>query len=475
MEKRFGQGEYERTDEEVRISTQDMRCKLLQTLVDRKSFWVKALLRVVNLEMLPDHIRVGLSENQILAFYLARVYRENSFNIEIPQSYIDTPIHNFFAYLRIKRGLVEKHEDEARVLLKYPHGESDIRKRAIQMLIPDWKTLKSDPAAQPLVKSLELWSAEYNLTDEWCLDFSLMILINFKVNFRFQNHDFRDLTETLLKANTFALWFDEGIREALRHSLVDFQFEKVMLSKWHTAFSDLEVPEFHFKHKAFECNPVTWFPFSKSRSDFIDDTTRRFDRWCKGIKGIDRYSSLDETEFRNRLQGYCNNTEQVLSQGVEDYPFQPFSVDILFSATWYPSKVARENFIEMFVDNLKQGFDKAKQMAESLKTLDSESFELALFSYCNRVEQNLPDYYAKTPKKYKDSDRDFIWVVDNQIPPAKGHGEIAKELESETTPEAVRKAVVRLCSKIGKQRRISAPTGRPKGIKETFPRHRAEK
>jgi hypothetical protein len=342
------------------------------------------------------------------------------------------------------------------------------------MVIPDWKTLTKDPAAQILVASILEWAAEYNLQDEWLLDFSLMILMNFKTGFRFRNDEFRDIDSTMKKGSSYALWFDQGIRDALKNSLIDFQLEKITIETFHEAYSGVKVEEFLFQCKDFEFGPTAWFPNLKSRKNFVEETTSKFDRWCKGILELDRYPTLNEEGIRNELEKYCDNIEQKAAERDEDFPVMPFSVGIVFGATWVPCKMSREDFIEMFMDNALQGFEKGKKMALSLKTLDKGEFDSVLSIYCDKIQRKFPKNYGKTPAKYGEVDRDFVWLVDSQVIPAKSFSEIALDYPG-TTPDAVKRAVARLCTAVGKTRRTQPKTGRPKGVKEKHPRRRVQK
>jgi hypothetical protein len=172
--------------------------------------------------------------------------------------------------------------------------------------------------------------------------------------------------------------------------------------------------------------------------------------------------------------------EQLNSENVkeESYPYVARHGDELevFSSTWKPSEIEREQFIENFLSELRQEFEKYKQIAESLNSLEKDRFETKLSNYCNRVERHMPKNYAKTPAKYTDNTH-FEWLVDYQIPPYKDYKEIAEQIDITKRPSvyAIKKAIKRLSDTIGLTLRKAPRTGRPKGIVETKKRHRVEK
>jgi len=83
MEKRFGFGDYERADVDVRTSTLELRKLFLNTLVFRKRDWAKALVRIANFNLLSEPIRKDFTEKDIFCFSLPHVFGANPLGVNL--------------------------------------------------------------------------------------------------------------------------------------------------------------------------------------------------------------------------------------------------------------------------------------------------------------------------------------------------------------------------------------------------------
>lgn len=446
MAKQFGFGEYERADVGIRVSTQLLRYQFIKTLVYRKSSWAKDLVRIENHRMLPTELLKPV-------------------NAEINPVLLDTPLKAFFSYLDKKKVKLIKLEKNKKVV-KDAKSPKEFEEAALRNLIPDWKTLKSDKDAKSFCLLLENWANEQNLNSDWFLDFVLMVLIKFKLSF---NYDSEQSKKKNIEYNK------NDLREALLGGISDYYSEKISKEWWsvdeHFELSESVFP-FVFRHKEFETDPITWYPNIIRRNEFIEEAREKFLCRIEAVKELNRFQNIDEEAQRNNLDEYCNQIEKQISQN-KHLPLFPYIEKIpnlelpFFSSIWVPSKVKRKRFIANFIDGLNVKFQKYKQMAKSLDSLRKEDFELALFSYCNKIESLMRKNYEKTPSKYTDNTH-FEWLVDYQVPPFKGYKEVASEIEIEKRPsvETIRKAVKRLSDMIKLPLRPPLRTGRPKGIKE---------
>lgn len=489
MAKHFGYGDYERIDVKVRLSTWFMRHYFLQTLVERKDRWAKDLTRLINYKILPSELLEEDKADSTFYAFFAIFCGYNPFNVEIRADLLDTPLKAFFYYLEEKKDEIDKLKDEE-IAKNYIRCTNDTEKKAIEKLLPNWKTLKKNKEAESLCLLLENWAEEFNLNADWCLDFILMVLINFKISIASEVQRFnKDYTKEQDIKSLFYR-FDLHLRKALQTGLNDF-YHNIIIKKWNIfdkpesgsklTEDPIELPEFVFKHEDFEVPPVTWFPHIIRRKEFTEETELKYDHLVEAITDLQSYPGIDEKAFIKPINEYCDEIEKHISETANPRQLFPYTVNhleilMLFSSTWEPSKILREQFIKNYIQGLKNSFEKYKEMGKSIGSLKKEEFQLALFSYCNKVEKQMPKNYAKIPSKYTE-DKHFNWLVDNQVTPSKSYKEIVNEIDITERPSipAIRTALTRLCKIIGLPRRQTSIAGRPAGIIERKKRHVVKK
>lgn len=475
MEKRFGYGDYERSDVETRISTQDLRHHFLRTLVTRKGRWASDLVRIANFHLLPEEIRTSFSNTDTFCFFLPYLFGANPNSIVVDPEYFNTPLYHFVEYEKknIKRLVRYERSKEFRHFAGKP---SELRRLAWQKLVPNWRAFTLDPDSSEVCGLIKRWAKTHNLDSEWCLDFALTVLISFRTLFTFPKDEFKEKEHIATRAQTYLFHFESRLREALGESLIDFSSGKIRNPIW--SMTGPEIQPFHFKSRDFEGLPTTWFPYLNYRTEFLKDAHMSFKRRCDAIRDLSKYEYVEGKTFADSLERYCDSVEEQLLHTKAFIPFLPHTVKHLneitvFSAYWTPEEMTRKEFIGIYLDNLDRGFRRYKAMAKSLEDLDKDKFDSELFLYCNRVEKSLPANYVKTPIKYKNSERDFRWLVDYQVDSTKDFNQIAaaEEHSGPVTGAMVKKAVYRLGQQIGLLRK-GVRRGRPRGVTETHKRRR---
>jgi hypothetical protein len=479
MAEHFGYGEFERADVEVRLSTWFMRHYFLKTLINKKGNWARDLVRLANYKMLPEECHEAGQADYTFYIFLTHFFGHNPHNLNFGSDLLDTPLRAFFTYLEKKKSKIAKLKKDGAALNRI-HKTNDIEKAALEQLLPDWKTLKSDQEANHLCALLENWAKEYNLNVEWCLDYALMVLINFKISLSSEMEKFNNNITAGDDIKLHISRFDRHLREAIYAGLNDFRKVKISTELWSAERLD-SFPQFVFKHKDFEYPAVTWFPHVTRRKEFVDDQEMKFARFADVLIDLHRNGISYEKDYLRELNAYCDGVERQVSDIEAQSPIFPYVADYMNTVSlhadiYVPSETSREQFIENFIEKLRSTFEKYKKMGKSLESLKKEKFHLALFSYCNKVEKQVPKNFAKIPTKYTEQ-KHFNWLVDYQVTPVKSYQEIEDSLQvdEEGSVPAIKRAIERLTDSIGLPRRTSPRTGRPPGIKERKTRHRVRK
>jgi hypothetical protein len=477
MYQTFGFGEIERADVSVRASALDLRLHFFEALVNHRKHALKKLVRVANFDLISDELKSHTSDEELFSHYFVYLFGNNPHKVKARPEIVNTPLKHFLFYRETNKKKLAKFlkEESSR---NYFSGR-DLRQAALKRLIPDWAALESDPNAESLCNAIMNWSKEYNLTNDWCLDFALLVLINFVAAFKFDTEEFDDKQTILTKASHYAFLFKYYLNDSLRVSGTDYHLKNLSKELWKLADSEIVVPNFTFKHQEFEFCSEPWFPYINRRSVYLDETIQRFNRITEEIKDFARSFHINES-LRQELDRYCDEVEKRKSSEPDQIPSMVFKLTHLgledYSDSWDPLRSGRENFIANFISKIDENTERVRKIYNSLKPLKIKTFELSLTVYCNKVERSFRENYKKTPRK-SNYHTHFQWLIEYQVPPCKSHKRLANELSfgKKLTDSAVRKALERLASSIGLTLRDALRTGRTRGVKEARPRRVAER
>lgn len=171
--------------------------------------------------------------------------------------------------------------------------------------------------------------------------------------------------------------------------------------------------------------------------------------------------------YKRELSKYCDDVEKQIEVEGNTKLVPPFTVgdpDVLtiYSSTWNPKEISREEFINGFILSVKNCIDKYQKMAVCSDSLTNEKIDIDLNVYCNKIERSIPKNYKRTPKKHTE-EKHFEWLVKYQVTPTQSYEEISSEIEptNRSAPEKIKMAIHRLSNNIVISRRKSQIPGRP--------------
>jgi hypothetical protein len=484
MEIRFGFGEYERTDAEVRQSVLDMRYQFLRRLVAQKPSWAESLVRFSRIEskdlVTPDIV------HGVFHYLIAIIFGRQRPGIELLPELSDTPLQHFAKLIRAKSLQIDRLGRKEHKPLSRPYP-GDSKLGALVRFMPTFQKMAKRKGASSLAKSLREWAESQNLADDWCLDFALSVLMNYWVLLspRFGGLDPGSIDVSESASIKYSCEWVLG--EATKNALDDYRREKLLVPIWNFD-DDLDLPEFKYVHRDFKFGPARWSPLSQFRKSFTEDTLKKLDETVLRVREIGEDHDAEYTYWKALAGRYCDQVEDQAIQG-RNKPIYPLTAVSnsghgLFSSSWDPSQ-SREMFIKQFLKGLRRAIENNKRMASSLKSFRRKDLVKQLSIYCDRVEKKMPVNYEKTPAKY---DRDlpnavyapyidfhlpFAWLVDFQVPPEKDYKTIFETsgLEGRTTKNAIKKAIQKSASDLGLRLRHAPRTGRPIGSGDLVPRH----
>lgn len=479
MVKRFGFGDYERIDLDTRQSVKLLRHHFLKLLVGYKRNCFENLLRIANFELLPDNLLdKELVPEESLFFFLLSYNFGNPFNAEFSSEVFDTPLVNFLRYVATNQERLAGYESE--IVDSDPDTNHRMKINALEKLVPDWKTLKADKDAQMLCKSILSWANEFNLKDEWCLDFAVSVLVHMKCLLKYEPEDFTNYNSA--KVNIYFHDFKSKQQNAVNSAVYRMYSDEILLD-FFMIDEELEIKPFKFKHKSFEYPDVTYFPNIEKRAKFIKHEKGKFLSLIRDIEEFDDlYKDVNFVAIEKSLNEYCADITDLNSKTEKNYQLLhklyecKFNSLILFCSVWDSLQMTQEDFVKNALKEVELSFEKIKRMAESLETLKKSDFENALWLYCEKTEKGLPDYYEKTLTKYSD-EKHFIWLIDFQVHPVKTFQQIKDEIDIQDNIKVsgIEKGIKKLAKTIGITLRKSPKTGRPKGVVELRKRHRVKK
>jgi hypothetical protein len=481
MEIRFGFGEYERTEVEVRQSVLDMRYQFLGRLIAQKPGWAETLVRLSRTE--PTDLVTPDLVHGVFHYLIAITFGRQRPGIELLPELSDTPLQQFAKLIRAKTPQIERlgRKELKSLSRSYP---DDRRLGALMRFMPNYQEMAKRRGTSALAKSLREWAESQNLADDWCLDFALSVLINYwaLLSARFGDLDSGSINGHESSSVKYSCDFLLG--EAAKNALDDYRREKLWVPLWKVD-EDLGLPVFKYDHGNFKFGPLRWLPLSQFRRSFTEDTLTKLDETLERVREFGKDPDFDFAYWKALVTRYCDEVEKhaLREPNARIYPFPATSNSghVFFSATWYPSQ-SKEGFIKQYMIGLRKAFKKNKKMAASVKMFPRKDFVVQLSLYCDRVEKKMPANYQKTPAKYERDLPDavyasyinyhlpYAWLVDYQVPAEKDCQTIVDShgLKGKITAHGIKTAIRRAASELGIRLRPAKRTGRPKGANDQF-------
>jgi hypothetical protein len=317
---RFGFGQYESGDMDVRTSTWEMRCKFLEILTTQKPGWAESLLRLANFELLgPD-----LEKDHAFHYILAPTFGRDAGG-KIRGELLNTPFQHFASFINTHDHQIERWvKKESRASRQL--SPSGIRWRAFRSFLPNFRTIEK-AGGKALTRSLHEWAGSQNLDREWILDFALSALTGYwaLLSDRFANLDVDSID---LRGSTDVVHSSScDLRFALSKALDDYVNDNVIRPLWN--FDEkVSIPEFWFVRDDFKFGPLSWHPLYQTREVFTREAIAKF----KGLAGYlkelaesderrdDRLKSLKRTDFEAELSVFCDRVEGKLPPAYRKTP-----------------------------------------------------------------------------------------------------------------------------------------------------------
>lgn len=346
------------------------------------------------------------------------------------------------------------------------------RNHVLKKIIPNWKELKTRTDAKPLCTSLENWAKEYNLNEDWFLDFALEILRAFKSEFDFKLQNFAWTNTSSNEARSHRIYYELEIRDSISKAISEFWREEVWRNEW-LGFDDLDtLPAFEYRWRDFELPPLTWLVRMCSRKGFVKEMQDNLHEKVENLQHSNqlyRYSNNAELNRlienkRRYLESYCDYIEQQKSENIDESIFPPVNFEAIGKFVWLPTTQVREQFVEETITELKTRIDENHKALKSYETFTKKHFKAEITKYCNNLEKLLPKDWVRTPVKYSE-EKHFEWLVEFQVTPCKSYTQIAKENNVHLT--TVKENVEKLAQKISISLRKAEHTGKPKGTKDS--------
>lgn len=366
-------GELELKDVDDKTSTLNARQIFLDLVWEMKPEAVLDLLRLFNYESLP----LRFQESQELVNFAARLFllhlkhyqlysvdlSEYDFKADVRQ----TPLLAYFEYLFINQTKFEKLLKNSK---KYWTDRTSnpqpllITDKALVDLIPDWKTLQSNPDAKFLCSLLLQWAEKWNLNEEWCLNFALDVLRRFKTELV----DNLSLNIEFLEENsTFSLYeYEEFQDEGSAWKLALFSLKYENAGKTHNYSAQIPKPqEFKF----------IWTQEIKRKRVAVFEIK---DNWSPLV--------LSKETFKKRVENQL----------------------------W-------SKFFSYFAKKLDSLAGKISEVSGKLN-----EFQKRVNKYTSKVESLYENVATPTVLK-KGRDKHFRWLINYQIPPVKSYEQLSKE------------------------------------------------
>ncbi len=284
MVKYFG-GEYELKDTDLAVSTIEGRVFFLEMLAVYKPEVIEHFTRLANRDSIPKIYLENREFNQTLnLFFMRHLIFPSNFSLDVEEFDISkdvrkTPILSFVEYVFSNQDeyveLEKKVEYEYRKEKDNQYFSKLVEEETLIRQFPKWSEMQKKEKAKDLCAALKDWAEKWNLTDDWCLDFAIDMLRNFRTNFLngWENDFKRNTYNESFFITQFNNWrygngdWDRALLN-LRQDGTDRQY--------HIAV-EFNQPAFIFEYSGIKISE-TWFPNWKHKKVFREEITEQFNR-----------------------------------------------------------------------------------------------------------------------------------------------------------------------------------------------------
>lgn len=321
-------GEFELKDVDIKTSTIETRKLFLELIWEMTPEAVVDLVRLFNIESIPEDWREVPKQIDFSAkFFLLHTQRNYLYSVDLTEfgfksDVRQTPVLAYFDFIFKNQAefdeLLEKSESYWKEFT--PDYYTDlITRTAIEELIPNWQTLQSKKGSEWLCSELSQWAKKWNLKDDWCLDFALDCLKNFKIKLI----DKYQLPDNYLQTdNLYSLWelnkfWHNG--KAWAFSLRDYDEQDVWDYFFINKIPNYPSLQYIWKENTKEIfkvedkyNPLRAFP-----AEFLERVEQQF--WSKFFEYFSgrQYSFVGNTKlltdelkkFQNRVRTHISKAE----------------------------------------------------------------------------------------------------------------------------------------------------------------------
>lgn len=283
-------GELELKDVDIRTSTIEARKLFLNLIWQISPETVIDLMRLFNIESIPTEWQENQqtidSTKRLFMFHTQNHYcystdlTKYGFKSDVRK----TPVLAYFDFIFKNQAefdeLLEKSEEYWKTVTP-DHYTDLITGRAIEELIPNWQALKSKSGSEWLCSELSKWAEKWNLTDDWCLDFALDCLKNFKIKLI----DQYQLPNNYIQGNdNYSLWELNSFwyrGKAWEHSLSDADWQDVDRQWFVITMPDYPLLQYIWNVEGKEIFRIEgkYIPLLGHPDDFRERTDKQF--WSK--------------------------------------------------------------------------------------------------------------------------------------------------------------------------------------------------
>jgi hypothetical protein len=278
---RFG-AEFELIDSEAKRSAYEARKEFFDILIRRKPQVFSELLDLFSLNSVPEEFQNHYPSLD----YLTRVFRrdiEKSILLKIPwidagfsPDIAETPLVYYFDYLSRKKTKFERLflqvEKEWNKYEPY-ETEEHIKREALKLLIPDWKTLLSDTEAKELCSRLTIWAKKYNIFEDWILNFALLILRKAKISI--DSIPVEDIETTRNQYYLSYFHYEYFKDSTLRKALGSYVWGELNPDPFNFSKEPSDTLKFEFNRFDLEIND-RWFPLVTTQQEFVKRVQNEF-------------------------------------------------------------------------------------------------------------------------------------------------------------------------------------------------------
>lgn len=183
---KLGNRELEPVSENESISTIEARKLFMEQILERAPEIVFDLLKISNDDA---GVANGMHDRHRGADFFEQYSEDSTLSAQTADSLQtgegvpNAPVFHYFKYFqedqRRYSSLLRQQRVRLYELLLAP-SEEQVTQASLESWIPNWTALNSRPKSKGLRRSVSDWAARSNLNSQWCLDFALIVLRNFK-------------------------------------------------------------------------------------------------------------------------------------------------------------------------------------------------------------------------------------------------------------------------------------------------------